>query len=200
MGILKFMVFPVLLPCDGLVCSVKILGGVGGEQLLVVNLIFSKGQIEYLRRKSFEDLQVFNRKPWEITLHPDCGLLWILGCSLLTIFEFELASPFCLGFTFSPADPGKKDCTTEVSARIYKTWLSSGFGEETTECITHFSEVAFLHQGGIAWTLSREEEGVFLGMPPLDKRVLTHRLIFVKGKFSPWNTCCKLNCWLCRSM
>lgn len=75
MGILKIMVFPVLLQCDGLICSVKILGGVGGEQLFIVNLIFTKGQIEYRSRKSFKDLQFFNRKPWEITLHTDHGVL-----------------------------------------------------------------------------------------------------------------------------
>lgn len=150
MKILKIMVFPVSLPCTGLVYSIEVLGGVGGEQLFNVSCIFSKEQIEYLSRKSFEELQFFSRKPWEITLDPGLVVLWILGCSLLAIFEFELASPFCLGFKFSPADPGEKNRTGKISARIDNAWLSSGFGEATNKCTTHFSEVVFLHQGGVA--------------------------------------------------
>lgn len=62
------MVFPVALLCKGLVYSPEVLGHVGGEQLSSVNLIFSKEQIEYMCRKSFGELQSFNRKSWETAL------------------------------------------------------------------------------------------------------------------------------------
>lgn len=69
------MVFPITLPCKGLVYSPEIVGRTGGEQLSSVNLIFSKKQIEYMCRKSFAELQSFNRKSWEIAL--DAGH-WVL--------------------------------------------------------------------------------------------------------------------------
>lgn len=143
-----------------------------------MSFIFSKEQTEYLSRKYFGELQFFSRKPWKITLDPGHGVLWILGYCLLAIFEFELASPFYLGFKFSTADPGAKYCRNKISARTDNTWFSLGFGETTNECNTYFSEVAFLHQGGVAWALSREEEVMFLHTLPLDKMVL-----------SPFNFC-----------
>lgn len=70
MEILKMMIFPVSLPCKVLVYSVEVLGGLGDKQLFPVSFIFSKGQINYLSRKAFEELQCFSRKSWEIAWDP----------------------------------------------------------------------------------------------------------------------------------
>jgi len=75
MEVLKKMVLPVSLLCKGLVYSSEVLGGVGGEQLFSVSFIFGEEQIEYLSRKSFEELQFFSRKPWEIAWDPGHGVL-----------------------------------------------------------------------------------------------------------------------------
>lgn len=113
-------------------------------------------------------LESFSRKPREILLYPARGVLSVLACSLLAIFQFELASPFCLDFKFSPADLGEKDCTTKISARVDSTQLASGPGERAMERSARGAGAAFLHQGGAARAPAREEEVTFWQVPPLD--------------------------------